>query len=469
MNTLSRALNWLLGVVVAFYVGIFCNFPWRLALKWLLGIVVALALGLAWLYHRDSAPAGSPMGEVVTADEDYLTTQIIAAAIDVSVQERNTLMAASRNSTDPPSSAKTAPGYSPDTYRRDAHAKGHGCVAARFTVNRVADRFAYGLFAQSGSYDAVIRFSNGSPEVQPDSAADARGMAIKVLGVCGKKLLPFEENGTAQDFILMNNPNFFIRTIEEYAQFNSMLANGNALDYFYSPRTSPLKWHIRELMLGKGTQKPRPDSLVTTRFWSGSAYALGPSGYVKYSAVPCSSNKPMPPDPKIASEFGYDFLRLELANQAAKGGACFDFMVQPQAPGKNMPIEDTTVKWSEADSPFVPVARIVLKAAPDNTAQQNIQCEAMAFNPWRTLADHRPVGVMNRVRKALYQAMAQFRQAKNCAQACEQHCQPKDAGAGCYDKCMSSCPPAAEPVSAATPPDSCRLNGNGAGEGGGSK
>ena len=387
-----------------------------LALKWLLGMAVALALGFLWLYHRDSAPAGAPMGEVITANEDYLTSQIIAAAISTSVQARDKLMAASRNSSDPPSSAQTAPGYTPDTYRRDAHAKSHGCVTAKFTVGRVDERFAYGLFAQPGAYDAIIRFSSGSPDLQPDSTVDARGMAIKVFGVCGKKLLPYEEDGTAQDFVLMNSPTFFIRTIEEYARFNAMLANGRALDYFYSLQTSPLQWHVRELILGKRTQKPRPASLATTRFYSGSAYALGPGAYVKYGVIPCSSNQPMPPDPKIAGQFGYDYLRLELANQAAKGGACFDFMVQPQVPGKNMPVEDTTVEWKESDSPFVPVARIVLKAEPDNTAQRNAQCEALAFNPWRTLVAHRPVGVMNRVRKALYQAMAEFRQAKNCAQ-----------------------------------------------------
>ena len=41
--------------------------------------------------------------------------------------------------------------------------------------------------------------------------------------------------------------------------------------------------------------------------------------------------------------------------------ACFEFRVQRQVPGKNIPVEDTTVEWSEDDSPFVPVARIDIK------------------------------------------------------------------------------------------------------------
>jgi len=40
-----------------------------------------------------------------------------------------------------------------------------------------------------------------------------------------------------------------------------------------------------------------------------------------------------------------------------EGGArdrdgCFELLVQPQVAGKNMPVEDPTVVWSEEDSPF---------------------------------------------------------------------------------------------------------------------
>jgi hypothetical protein len=117
-----------------------------------------------------------------------------------------------------------------------------------------------------------------------------------------------------------------------------------------------------------------------------------------------------------------DYLRLELARQSAKGGGCFDFAVQLQVQGKNMPVEDTTVEWKESDSPFVPLARIVIKPGPNNTAAMNEQCENTSFNPWHTLMDHKPAGVMNRVRKSLYEAMARFRQQKNCSDNCDTRC-----------------------------------------------
>jgi hypothetical protein len=396
----------------------------------------------------------------VTADEEFYTAQIVASAIQLSTNSREQLLAAGDHPAKPATSPETAPGFKPEAYRRDVHTKAHGCVLADFTVNRVEDRFAYGLFATPGKYDAILRFSSGHPGFQPDSTHDARGFAIKVLGVPGTKLLDFEANDPTQDFVLMNNPTFFIRTIQEYVQFSSDLGNGNDYGYFIGFR-NPLTWHLREMWGALGTFKPRPESLTLSRFWSGSAYTLGPRAYVKYSAVPCSANKAMPPANANDPKYSFDYLRLELANQAAKGGACFDFMVQPQVLGKNMPIEDTTVEWSEKDSPFVPVARITLKAAPDNTAEMNDRCENSAFNPWHALPAHRPVGVMNRVRKALYQGMSRFRRTKNCEPFCRQKCAAglsgQVCGSGCVEACMAACPLLGEPVPVAPdlPPGAC--------------
>ena len=53
-----------------------------------------------------------------------------------------------------------------------------------------------------------------------------------------------------------------------------------------------------------------------------------------------------------------DFLKKRLAEALSEEAGCFDFLVQLQVSDKHMPIEDPSVIWSEADSPFVPVARI---------------------------------------------------------------------------------------------------------------
>jgi catalase len=396
----------------------------RQIVRWSVALLGIWLLLCAWDFARDRAPSGSPMGEKVTSNEEFLTAQIINAAIDNATQQRQLLIhAASSPNYEPPSRPQSNPGFSPYQYRRDAHAKGHGCVLASFRVNdQLEQGLNYGVFAKGGrAFDSIIRFSNGNPAVQADSDRDPHGMAIKLLGVIeGKKLAPTEEKDTTQDFILMDNPVFFIRTLEGYAELNHQLANGSKYGYFVHG-LNPLHYHLHEFYLGLRTLKSRPESLVTTRFFSASAYALGPTQYVKYSVIPCAENKPAAVDPKDRQS--PDYLRLELAKQSAAGGACFDFAVQRQILGKNMPVEDTTVEWDEADSPFVRVARItVRKVEANNTEAINEQCENTAFNPWHSLADHRPVGVMNRIRQALYQAMSRFRQDANCLDACDTRC-----------------------------------------------
>jgi hypothetical protein len=73
-----------------------------------------------------------------------------------------------------------------------------------------------------------------------------------------------------------------------------------------------------------------------------------------------------------------------------------------------MPIEDATVEWKEEDSPYVAVASIHIPrqqvAAPGSAA-----CEESAFNPWHSLVEHRPLGSLNRARRAIYPALSAFR------------------------------------------------------------
>jgi hypothetical protein len=106
-------------------------------------------------------------------------------------------------------------------------------------------------------------------------------------------------------------------------------------------------------------------------------------------------------------------LRVMLREELAAGGACFDLFVQPQAPGRNMPVEDASVAWSEKDSPFLPVARITLPRQAFDTPERKQACEALSFTPWHALPEHEPVGSLNRVRRAVYQELSRYRHAQN--------------------------------------------------------
>lgn len=388
----------------------------------LFGFVVVLVI--AYAVSRPG-PEG-PMGEFTTPEEQYLTPQIVASAVSM-VDMSQHYMSSHPLPGYPPgvgSPAKSGPPYI-QPYKRDVHSKTHGLLKATFTVlPNVDPRLRFGLFATPKSYPAWIRFSSGNANPQPDSEKDARGMAIKIMGVPGTKLLEADGLPPAQtqDFVMMNAQQFFIRNVTEYADFTKYLGTGFGerarYGYFLSGFTlNPMKWHwsdfhFRELMLASNTLKKAPHSLLNTKFYSVSAYTLGPQLNVKYSMKPCGD----PPAARVDRDQP-NFLREEMKKRLTAGTACFLFMVQLQVAGKNMPVEDTTVKWSEHDSPFIPVARIDIPS--QEFESNNALAENMSFNPWHSLPEHRPIGVMNRLRKAVYLGVERYRRQMNGAQMCE--------------------------------------------------
>ena len=84
-----------------------------------------------------------------------------------------------------------------------------------------------------------------------------------------------------------------------------------------------------------------------------------------------------------------------------------------------MPVEDSTVTWSEDDSPFVPVARIEVPAQTFDSAAQTTFCEDLSFSPWHATTAHRPLGSLNRTRKVVYEATSAARHRLNGVQRVE--------------------------------------------------
>src|SRR5580700_698820 len=110
--------------------------------------------------------------------------------------------------------------YPPSTRpaRRAPHAKGHGCVSAEFAIcEDIPQELRIGLFQTPKTYPALIRFSNGSPQVQQDWRPDVRGMAIKLLQAATKSDSPYVPLG--QDFVMINHPVFFVRNAIDFADF----------------------------------------------------------------------------------------------------------------------------------------------------------------------------------------------------------------------------------------------------------
>ncbi len=109
-----------------------------------------------------------------------------------------------------------------------------------------------------------------------------------------------------------------------------------------------------------------------------------------------------------------NYLRNALARRLkddCQGSVVFDFEVQVRAASEIDPdqdIENASMAWS-AEIPFHPVARLTIPIQEFDTPEQNAHCEALVFTPWHGLEAHRPLGGINRLRRAVYEASAMFR------------------------------------------------------------
>jgi hypothetical protein len=123
--------------------------------------------------------------------------------------------------------AKMERDYANGRMLRDAHPKMHGCVRGEFSVEpNLPAELGIGIFRQSRTYPVWIRFSNASGTVSADSKGDIRGVAIKLMGVHGEKLLPDDPHGTTHDLILISESCFITKGVAEFDDLVSALIGG---------------------------------------------------------------------------------------------------------------------------------------------------------------------------------------------------------------------------------------------------
>lgn len=283
---------------------------------------------------------------------------------------------------------------------RDVHSKAHGCVKANFhVVDDLPANLARGIFTPGHRYDAWIRFSNGSSELdRPDIEGDARGMAIKLI-------TPATPSYT-QDFILINHPVFFVNEPESYLAFTKRANSDSVIDKLLLPFSIGFKGI---LIVREMTSKTIPNPLQT-RYWSMLPYQLGTGSNreaVKYSARACTADSdPLPEKPSP------DYLRDSLRQHLDHSPACMEFLVQPRT-SPDMSIEDSMTEWPEKEAPFYTVAKIEIPAQVFDTVEQNTFCENLSFNPWHADPAHKPLSATNRIRKIIYEHLSRVRNELN--------------------------------------------------------
>ena len=286
--------------------------------------------------------------------------------------------------------------YRPGSARRDAHPKAHGCVKAEFQVlDTLPDSLAKGIFVPGKMYQSWIRFSNGSKDAtRADRKGDARGMAIKVLGVPGKMLVEDEVHASSLDVIMINHPVFFANDPSRYLSLMKSVNSDSSLKKL----SIPFSLGIKGSLIALETGRKKISNPLQTRYWSMVPYQLGTGSdrqAVKYSARACTATiDPVPASPED------NFLRDALRTTLQKADVCMEFLVQPRTT-TSMEVEDSMTEWKEAEAPFFKVATIRIPKQVFDTAEQNLFCENLAFNPWHAPPEHKPLGAMNRLRKLI--------------------------------------------------------------------
>jgi len=360
------------------------------ALLWLIGLgLLGWLASSAWFAWQHSGPVSTE--EQIPSGEAAMTQGIIQTAVRIVDQHRE-----------------------PTRYLRDAHAKAHGCVKAEVSVLANLDpALRQGVFAEPGkTWQAVMRLSNGNAYPQFDSIRDARGMALKLLDVPGKQLLADQPTRAEQDFVMFSHPNFFVSDVAEYAQNISAQADGQKVLAFF-PRLDPRSWQVRHLFIALATLSSAPISPTQTTYYSVSPYKFGTAN-AKFRVAPDPQSCPPYAVPKQNQDLP-NFLRSALNQQLStdRMPACFVLQIQRQNPQAFMPIEDTSIEWKESDAPFETVASVRVAPQDFDTPALNLACDNQSFNPWFGTEAHRPIGGINRLRKAVYEAVSDYRHARN--------------------------------------------------------
>lgn len=328
--------------------------------------------------------------------------------------------------------------------RRGVHPKDHGCVTATFTVldsHSLPEDLRVGVFSKPGQrFDAFIRFSNADVDPEkPDSAGEAdeiihgsRGMAVKLLGVTGSPLratnLMTTHGPFNQDFLMINQPVFAFANVVDYEALSEVLLwDKDVAERFFKVRTGSPDLKVKGraarsfgIVKNITSNSPPPPfqappvSPLDNQYFSAAAFLFGEGRAMKFSAKPVS-----PVGDRVSDVTDKIYLRTAMKKRlAATGGKDieFDFLVQVRnaesLAGKlETEVEDVCSLWAEEDFPFVPVAKICIppQGQDIDSTERMAQCEDLFFSPWNGLAEHRPLGGINRLRLAVYEASARTR------------------------------------------------------------
>lgn len=310
---------------------------------------------------------------------------------------------------------------------RTVHAKCHGLLRGELRVYAsLAPELAQGLFATPATYPVVVRFSTSPGDPIHDNVSLPRGLAIKIVGVDGERF-DVGTLGATQDFVMGNGPVFlkgdpkaFLRNLKLLAATTDKAEGAKQL------LSKVLRGTEKVLEAVGGESKslkalgghPATHPLGETYFTGG---ALRHGAYMaKLSLAPASPELRALTDAQVDIDASEHALRDATHDYFAQQGGEWELRAQLCTDLGEFPIEDASKEWSEEESPFRPIAQLVVPAQPAWTEGTSEEIDRrLSFNPWHALVAHQPLGAIMRARRHAYQAMSEFRASQNAVEIVE--------------------------------------------------
>jgi hypothetical protein len=296
--------------------------------------------------------------------------------------------------------------WKPGGVERGGNTKTQGIVRAEFIVHEgLPEKMRRGIFAQPKTYKAWVRFSGPGPYVTPDiDDVGFMSISVKLMGVPGPKLM--DEEAFTQDMFGVSTPTFVTPDVRANAQLQIESVKNAQIFYFLNLQRPHLLDAIMQGLWTKTQSSP-----FEAPYFSCVPYLLGEGQAMQYSFWP--KDKKRTPIPRLPLRPPDDYLRNAMVASLQAGAVDLDVRVQLQTDAHLMPIENAAVLWPERLSPRVSVATLrILRQTFDSPAQMEF-AKRLSYNPWHSIAEHRPLGNQSRARGRMYFTLSQLRHQMN--------------------------------------------------------
>ncbi len=312
---------------------------------------------------------------------------------------------------------------------RDAHAKSHGVLRGELAVyEALPDPLRQGVFQSPRTYPLIVRFSSAPGDIRADRLPAPHGMAIKLLGVAGRQVLPGRETAATQDVLLVNMPSLPFGDVARYWKLQQMLEQHADDPPVVRRITAALARQANNVLrlLGRPSPTLHGISPPNTHILGDTFYSMAAVRYgdyiAKISAAPLSDNVRRLVGQRIDADRNASALRDHVVAFFKQHSAEYELRVQLCTDLARMPVEDASIAWPEALSPYQGVARMTLPVQDAYSPARRVYADdVLSFNPWHCIEEHRPLGSINRARRTAYEMSSRFRHEMNVQPRIEPH------------------------------------------------